>query len=546
MKKSMKKLLKRILKEQGGQVLPLVLVMLVIGSTIVAGSLAYAATSVRVGHDSLAKHEQYYAAEAGAKDSVWRFKHDYYTTTANVSLSQWTYSPSPVNGQEMEVTAAFVSSGIYKIVSEAYKDGFSTTVEYYLSGVSVFFSNTATAAGEIETYNKPLEDILFPCKYDAGYPNFPSAADLEDFYGNRNPPLSHSSATQIDTTGNPTIGNLGDSGIYYDNSITIKGEGTVTLNENIFVDGDLDFAVKEWTINLNGNTIFTTGNIKQIQMKGYINGPGCIVAVGDISLFPKSTAGFEDEFVFVMSVSGSVTLKPNSYFYGSVAAGAGDVSLELQPGCKVIHTNLPMGGLDFPDDPDTYEWSVSNWKVDHESVLFVISRVLAPGEVGIPYSQTLIAKNGVKPYTWSVTGLPTDLNLEPSTGVISGIPSSATVFPSPVFTVTVTDANGSTATQDLTIAIHPNVEIPVQTLPYGTVGSDYYYELDVEGGIGPYTWSLTSEGFPALSDWANPVDLADGIISGTPTAAGTYQFSIKVRDGLNAEHGPVILQVTIN
>jgi hypothetical protein len=550
MYKLMKIKFKKILKEQGGQILPLVLVMLVLGSTIVASSLTYAATTIQVGHESLDREEQYYGAEAGAKDAIWRFKHDGQNTIDQIGATEWIYQPSPVNDQDIEVTASYVAGvkNVWKVVSEAHKYGFSTTVEYFLSGVSVFFSNTAVAAGTINTYNKDIEDILFPPKYKENYPNFPTPADLRDFYTDRNPPLEHRAVAAIDTNSNPTIP---ATGVYYENSIQIKGNGTLTLDGNIFIDGNLDFTNTTWTINLNGHTIYATGTMLQAKKQGYFDGPGCIIAEGDITLFPQSHGGYEDKYIFVMSVSGSAQLKPNSSFYGSVAGGSGDVSLELQSGCKVIHTTLPLGGLDFPDDPNTFEWSVSNWKIAREPILFVVTKVLAPGEVNIPYSENIIAKNGVQPYTgWEIIdgALPDGLSLSLDAGmcVISGNPTTAAASPSySTFTIQVTDSDGTTGTQTLTIAVYPHVTIPAQILTEGKVGEEYSYELSVTGGLEPYIWSLDSESFPALSDWVNLDDLSKGIISGTPTVDGTYSFSISVVDLLGVSYGPVIVELTI-
>jgi hypothetical protein len=78
---------------------------------------------------------------------------------------------------------------------------------------------------------------------------------------------------------------------------------------------------------------------------------------------------------------------------------------------------------------------------------------LLAGKVNIAYSQTLAASGGSGIYTaWSVTSgaLPGGLTLAPSTGVISGTPTTAGTFN---FTVKVTDSNNATATQTLSIVI---------------------------------------------------------------------------------------------
>ena len=50
------------------------------------------------------------------------------------------------------------------------------------------------------------------------------------------------------------------------------------------------------------------------------------------------------------------------------------------------------------------------------------------GEVGLPFSETLVASGGRPPYTWLIaTGsLPAGITLNPATGTISGTPTTVT------------------------------------------------------------------------------------------------------------------------
>src|SRR3989344_6433074 len=80
---------------------------------------------------------------------------------------------------------------------------------------------------------------------------------------------------------------------------------------------------------------------------------------------------------------------------------------------------------------------------------------LPTGTVNQSYpQQSLQVSGGIAPYTWSVIvgALPPGINLNSTTGVISGTPTSTGNF---VFTVQVTDANAATGTQDFNLAIAP-------------------------------------------------------------------------------------------
>lgn len=71
-----------------------------------------------------------------------------------------------------------------------------------------------------------------------------------------------------------------------------------------------------------------------------------------------------------------------------------------------------------------------------------------------------------------------------------------------------------TATLTLTITVENPLSITTLTLPNAVVGLAYSVQLLSTGGVAPYVWS-----FPGL-----PAGLAcssSGLISGTPTAAGT-------------------------
>ncbi len=74
------------------------------------------------------------------------------------------------------------------------------------------------------------------------------------------------------------------------------------------------------------------------------------------------------------------------------------------------------------------------------------------GSVGVAYSHTFPAGSGDPPYTFSITAgsLPPGLSLAAATGIVSGVPTAAGVFP---FTITVTDTLLATASVACTITI---------------------------------------------------------------------------------------------
>ncbi len=150
---------------------------------------------------------------------------------------------------------------------------------------------------------------------------------------------------------------------------------------------------------------------------------------------------------------------------------------------------------------------------------------LAGGVVGRTYSQTLTASGGVAPYRWSLaTGLlPPGLTLDAASGVIAGTPTAAVTF---AFTVRVTDSASNSATRDYTITILSALTITTSSVSGGTVGRTYSQTLTASGGVAPYRWSLATGLLPP----GLTLDAASGVIAGTPTAAVTFAFTVRVTD----------------
>jgi hypothetical protein len=151
---------------------------------------------------------------------------------------------------------------------------------------------------------------------------------------------------------------------------------------------------------------------------------------------------------------------------------------------------------------------------------------LTGGSVGANYSQNLAASAGVAPYTWTlVTGVvPLGLNLS-AAGAITGTPINTGTFQ---FTAKVADSLGATASRQFTIVIAMGLTITSPaTLPGATVGVTYSEPLQAASGTLPYTWSVSSGSPPS-----GLVLQTNGDLSGIPTTAGTFTFTVQVTDNL--------------
>jgi hypothetical protein len=171
--------------------------------------------------------------------------------------------------------------------------------------------------------------------------------------------------------------------------------------------------------------------------------------------------------------------------------------------------------------------------------LTITTASLPDGYLGTSYSQTLAATGGKTAYAWTLSSgtLPTGLTLG-TTGVISGTPTAAG---SGSITAQVKDANGTTATQSLSITIYAVPSVTTASLPAGTVGSAYSQTLTASGGKTPYTWNVSSGTMPAGLTLGSA-----GVISGTPTTAvSNSSITFNVSDA-NSKAASKALTMTIN
>lgn len=154
------------------------------------------------------------------------------------------------------------------------------------------------------------------------------------------------------------------------------------------------------------------------------------------------------------------------------------------------------------------------------------------------------------PYTWALVGAPAGMT-------ITGTTLNATInWPSPTatgspfnFSITVTAASSQTDSQAVTLTVLPagTLIITTTTLAGGTVGSSFSRNITCTGGTGPYTWSVASGTLPT-GVTLQPSTTTTVVISGTPTVASTFNFTIQVTDSTagTPQTDTQVLSVTIS
>ncbi|KAA9111306.1 putative Ig domain-containing protein [Microbacterium rhizomatis] len=164
-----------------------------------------------------------------------------------------------------------------------------------------------------------------------------------------------------------------------------------------------------------------------------------------------------------------------------------------------------------------------------------VTGVAPAGTTGVEYSFTY-TRQGIPLPDLSVTAgaLPPGLSLS-ADGVLSGTPTQGGTF-----TFTITGSNGVDPDVTLPVTLDVNAAPTIAGSPPPAVAGE------------AYSFPFTTSGFPApdisLTAGSLPPGLSlsvDGVLSGTPTQAGTFEFTVTASNGFDPDASlPVSIEVS--
>jgi FtsP/CotA-like multicopper oxidase with cupredoxin domain len=464
----------------------------------------------------------------------------YYRVEANDVIGDTTIYPTPAVGFPHEsVNSTFTNTAIISPLAPVI-----TTISLPAGDVGVVYSQTLTAIGGVLPYTwsistgslptglsiAPLTGVISGTPTTIGTFTFTArVTDNVASFATKVFSITINAAPVITTTTLPG----GDIGVAYSQTLGVTG-GTVPFTWSISagaLPAGLSIGPTTGIISGTPTTAATYSfTVRLVDLAGGIatRALSIIIHVAP-TITTASLPNGEVSVVYSQTLAATGGWTPYTW---TISVGT------IPPGLTLAPTTGILSGT--PTTAGTYTFtvlltdSVTGTATKPFTIIIspapTITTVSLPnGQVNIPYSQTVVATGGTVPYTWSISAgtLPAGLSIGPTTGIISGTPTTAGTY---TFTVRVIDSVTGTATHSYTVIITPIPVITTTSLGAGEVGIAYFQTLGATGGTIPYTWSISAGSLPiGLS-----LGAATGIISGTPTTAGTYSFTVRLTDSIGA------------
>jgi hypothetical protein len=321
-----------------------------------------------------------------------------------------------------------------------------------------------------------------------------------------------------------------------------SNEGPFSLSAQAGSGLPVAFSLVSGPATLSGSVLSLTGTAGTVVVRASQSGDGNFEAASSVDrsfsvTLAKPTMTITSPLTATASVGRQFLYRITTNIAASTFSASG-----LPSGLTMDSSSGHISGIPLKDGAFSVLLGASNGEgSDAKTLLLTISPSLpsitsaasANGQIGKDFVYAIVAGNS--PTSYGASGLPSGLSLNSATGLISGKPAAAGSW---TVVISATNAAG-TSSMELQIMVSQPAQAPaylgVASLS-GTQGTSFSYLL---------AFSNTPTSLTLMGSQSLPAGLSfnssTGLISGTPTVAGTFVISIKAAN----DSGSVLAQVTL-
>ena len=307
--------------------------------------------------------------------------------------------------------------------------------------------------------------------------------------------------------------------------IQLNAAGVSALNALAAAGGGtLNIGFKIETENLSREEVYYTG----LSASSF----SLVITRPTLTISPTSLPSAQVGQAFSQSISASGGTAPYSF---AVTTGALPAGMTLSSSGSLSGTPTAGGSFNFTvqaTDGQSVTGSRSySLTVQSPTISLPFQADPFKAVVNQPFRASIpTPTGGTAPYSYALVSgtLPDGITLS-SAGVLSGTPTTAGFSN---LTIRATDSSTGTgpynAIQSYSLLVDPGVVLGTAEPSFATAGQTYSHTFTVTGGMAPYSFAVTAGSLPA-----GVMLSSSGALSGTPTATGSFSFTVTATDGQN-------------